>query len=351
MAKLERQSNLELLRILSMFGVLTSHSLTAMYDLHTANFSLPNEIRVYIMNASVLAVNCFVLISGYFQIKQSWRGFVKLLSPCFFYVLFFSLIAFFMGKMNIKEMVIRSIFPLTETNMWFLITYFGLFLLSPLLNTAFNAQDKIQRIITLICLLFIDVYLGYMHQSKEITIDGYHLIHFVVIYYLGSFVKSINLKISNLRLLWGGYFFLVLLMTMFHMIKMVFSPIAIVYSMRYNSPSVKFVSLFLFILFTQLNIKSKKINWIASSVLAVYIISEQLVINRFYYGGLCYIQQNYSEWTVIVVIPCIMVLFYLSCIFIDKMRIQLFSSVEITITNRLERLKGILFSLIGRNLR
>lgn len=73
MAKLERQSNLELLRILSMFGVLTSHSLTAMYDLHTANFSLPNEIRVYIMNASVLAVNCFVLISGYFQIKQSWR--------------------------------------------------------------------------------------------------------------------------------------------------------------------------------------------------------------------------------------------------------------------------------------
>ena len=89
MAKLERQSNLELLRILSMFGVLTSHSLTAMYDLHTANFSLPNEIRVYIMNASVLAVNCFVLISGYFQIKQSWRGFVKLLSPCFFYVLFF----------------------------------------------------------------------------------------------------------------------------------------------------------------------------------------------------------------------------------------------------------------------
>lgn len=148
MAKLERQSNLELLRILSMFGVLTSHSLTAMYDLHTANFSLPNEIRVYIMNASVLAVNCFVLISGYFQIKQSWRGFVKLLSPCFFYVLFFSLIAFFMGKMNIKEMVIRSIFPLTETNMWFLITYFGLFLLSPLLNTAFNAQDKIQRIIT-----------------------------------------------------------------------------------------------------------------------------------------------------------------------------------------------------------
>ncbi len=44
-----------------------------------------------------------------------------------------------------------------------------------------------------------------MHQSKEITIDGYHLIHFVVIYYLGSFVKSINLKISNLRLLWGGF--------------------------------------------------------------------------------------------------------------------------------------------------
>ena len=77
-----RQSNFELLRILCMFGVLTSHSLMAMYDLQTANFSFANEMRVFVMHASCLAVNCFVMISGYFQIRQSWRGFIDLLAPC-----------------------------------------------------------------------------------------------------------------------------------------------------------------------------------------------------------------------------------------------------------------------------
>ena len=43
-----RQSNFELLRILCMFGVLTSHSLMAMYDLQTANFSFANEMRIHL---------------------------------------------------------------------------------------------------------------------------------------------------------------------------------------------------------------------------------------------------------------------------------------------------------------
>ena len=85
MAKLERQSNLELLRILSMFGVLTSHSLTAMYDLHTANFSLPNEIRVYIMNASVLAVNCFVLFPDQTELERICEIVITLFLLCFIF--------------------------------------------------------------------------------------------------------------------------------------------------------------------------------------------------------------------------------------------------------------------------
>ena len=98
MAKLERQSNLELLRILSMFGVLTSHSLTAMYDLHTANFSLPNEIRVYIMNASVLAVNCFVLISGYFQIQTELERICEIVITLFLLCFIFFVDCIFYGE-------------------------------------------------------------------------------------------------------------------------------------------------------------------------------------------------------------------------------------------------------------
>ena len=334
MMQLERLSNLELLRILSMFGVLTSHSLMAMYNLHTANFSIENELRIYIMNASVLAVNCFILISGYFQIKQSWKGFIKFLSPCFVYSLFFSFVAFCNGDMGIMEMIRRSMFPLTETNMWFIITYLGLFLISPLLNAAFNSQDNHQRVITLIGLLIVDVYLGYIHQSKEITIDGYHLVHFIVVYYIGSFIHSINFTVNKRK--WSMLLFLLLLlMTGCHMIKMIFPPISIIYSMRYNSPFVLLTSIVVFLFFSQLKYQSKKINWIASSVFSVYIISEQPFVKTLFYNGLRTFQQNYNEYQVAIVIPIIMIIFYFICIFIDKIRIKVFASIEVFVSNKI----------------
>ena len=60
-----------------MLGVVTNHVLQNCYPrLHGADFSIENDLRVLLMCMSIAAVNCFVMISGYFRICQSWKSFL-----------------------------------------------------------------------------------------------------------------------------------------------------------------------------------------------------------------------------------------------------------------------------------
>ena len=45
-----------------------------------------------------------------------------------------------------------------------------------------------------IMLIIVDVYIGYIHQSKEITIDGYHLVHFIALYVLASTLRRLHIE-------------------------------------------------------------------------------------------------------------------------------------------------------------
>lgn len=204
MCKKVRLSNFELLRIICMFGVLTSHSLMAMYDLHTTNFSFLNELRVFAMNASCLAVNCFVMISGYFHIHQSWKSFWGLVSPCLFWVFVCSGLAFLYSECTLIEFVKSILFPMTETGLWFIKAYFALYLLAPLLNSGIDNMCKKQLKWSCMMLIIVDVYIGYIHQSKEITIDGYHLVHFITLYVLASTLRRIHIERFKSYKLMGG---------------------------------------------------------------------------------------------------------------------------------------------------
>lgn len=205
MEKLTRQSNFELLRILCMLGVITGHALQSLYELHTNNFSVVNTIHILLMNVCVVAVNCFVMISGYFRIRQSWKGITNLWMQLLFYaVVSFLLCLWLKPEQSLMVGIKRIVFPLSESGLWFIATYVGLYLIAPLLNSALDQQSRQQKLWTLILLLIVDVYLGYMHQTEEITISGYHLIHFIVLYWLGNCLNEFKTMLASGK--WGGAF-------------------------------------------------------------------------------------------------------------------------------------------------
>lgn len=319
-----RESNFELLRILCMLGVLTSHVLQNCYPgLHSGDFSWQNILRILLMNISIVAVNCFVMISGYFRIKQSVRSFLSLYLQLVFYCGIFSLIGLCLGKDTLFDSVVRTLFPFTEGGMWFMVAYLALFLIAPILNAAYNSFDKSQRSLSLIALLIIDVYLGYMHQSKEITLDGYHVVHFITIYYLGMYLSETQVN-SNVR--WG-FLWIVnsMLMTVLHGVKMVFFPISIIYAMRYNSPMLFLASFLLFQWVRTWKLRSSKINWVAVSVLSVYVIHSQPIVAEYFFDSLQNISCDETISSILTAIIMILssLALYAICIILDKLRITL----------------------------
>ena len=204
--KKERESNFELLRIICMLGVITGHALQSLYNLHTASFSVLNTVLIFLLNICVVAVNCFVMISGYFRIRQSWKGITGLWMQLLFYaVVSFILCLWLKPEQSLLIGIKRIVFPLSESGLWFIAAYVGLYLFAPLLNAALDNQTQQQKLWTLVLLLIVDVYFGYMHQAEEITTNGYHLIHFIVLYWLGNCLNEFKSRLVSGK--WGGGIF------------------------------------------------------------------------------------------------------------------------------------------------
>ncbi len=71
-----RESNFELLRLVAMYFILLYHMLS-FFIVKVDDAPLYKALWLPLH----IAVACFVLISGYFHIKPSFKGIVKLLAP------------------------------------------------------------------------------------------------------------------------------------------------------------------------------------------------------------------------------------------------------------------------------
>lgn len=329
MEKAIRQSNFELLRILCMFGVLCNHTLQSVYpDLNTPVNYPTHHFQVLLMSMAIISVNCFVLISGYFRIKQSWRGISNLYTQCAFYALVCSLVGLAMHEISTIEAIKRTVFALSESGMWFIVAYFGLYLIAPILNKGYANLDESQKSPLLILMLILDVYLGYLHQNEEVTVSGYHVIHFIVLYYMGCYLSERPIKAFTPFMGGGKWLILCFLCVLLHAVKVRFEPMAVLFSFRYNSPMVMIVTLTFFHWVMTWRIQKKWINWISASVLSVYIIQSQPVGCSLLYGTLSRIHEQYATMPAAFMMVSVVVCFFAACILLDKVRLKICSPIN-----------------------
>jgi surface polysaccharide O-acyltransferase-like enzyme len=85
----ERESNFELLRIISMFLVLVVHadyfSLGAPSLQDCVSNPVQSIFRIGVESISIICVNVFVLISGWFGIRFKWKSICNFLFQVFFF--------------------------------------------------------------------------------------------------------------------------------------------------------------------------------------------------------------------------------------------------------------------------
>lgn len=151
-------ANYELLRILAMIMVVTLHFLSHSDRLIALGVPL-DGVRVIgsLLEAFCLvAVNVYLLISGYFGVKGSFKPgrAISLLCQIWFYSLLIPLVLKVAGIPVLADTqgiygLIQYVFPIETEHYWFATSYFLLYLLSPVLNQAVRSMTKRQLQITL----------------------------------------------------------------------------------------------------------------------------------------------------------------------------------------------------------
>ncbi len=341
----ERNSNIELLRIIAMILIVAHH-----FAIHSG-FSFPttglplNKLWIQLIRlGGKIGVDIFVLISGYFLIKAKNIKISKILKfwlQVFTYSIIIYIIFVLSGVtiFNIKDFI-HTCFPITYQHWWFASTYFVLYLISPFLNKLFNSLDKktYQKLIILgiVCWCIIPTFTSSSFQSNS-------LIWFIYLYALAGYIRIYwdKIKISG-----GKCICLAILMTFltylwcvcFDLLGLKFPTLTRFCYMFYEMQTLPIVIISLFWLLGCLNINikyNKLINLLGAATFGVYLISDESYIRHFIWIDLF---KNASFSNSMYLIPySLAVIFgvYIICTIIEILRIYILEKHYIKIVEKI----------------
>lgn len=313
---------MELLRLLSMFLVLIIHANTAFDPWPIGQEAVLDSpahcfFRFLIESLSVVCVNAFILLSGWFGIKFSF----KRLFSFIFQVLFFSLILALLPSnrgQGIKLFV--DIFTLNQY--WFVRAYIILFILSPLLNLfAEQAPKEVFRNV-LIAFFVMQTIFAYISNSGWFD-DGFSPIPFIGLYLLARYIRIHKPAFSSFKK--GTDFIIYLGMALVMTIGsiLLFKWFGTGGRMfNYTNPLVIAASVFFVLFFSKLNMKqSPVINWIAVSSVGAYLLHmNPLFFQPYYIETLQSFSNHESGFLMIGMILGFMILVFLTGVLMDKVR-------------------------------
>jgi len=267
-----RDSNYELLRLVAIFFIVYYHLLRF--------FVAPESSMIIYQSLQIplhIGVPVFVLISGYYGIKLSMCGLLRILLPLlFFYVPIETAGHFWIGFDCADSLGLANpLFFISQSPYWFVRTYFWLFLLSPVLNLYLKESTSKQRLYLLAVLCIIAVYFGTVRGDSSLF-GGKNVVNFMFIYVLGNTIRHYQKIIDgiNLSSIIIGYILLnALILFLYHYF---YSPTAVDLLTRlcfsYCSPLLIHNAVLFFLIFGRLHFHNEFVNRVASSTFSVYII-------------------------------------------------------------------------------
>lgn len=216
MGRAKRQANFELLRIVAMYMVVVMHYLSNSIETVPVGGSVQGMDVVYALLESlcIVAVNVYVLISGYFLSVSafSWKRVLKVIGQTLFYTVLIPPVLALFGVLSFSEVfniyhIWNSIFPVQSGQYWFVTAYVVLMLFAPALNIAIEklAQKKFLQMLGAL-LLFFSV--GKTLSPLQFAADryGYDFGWFMVLYLTGGYIRRFGIGFfKNARRGWAVY--------------------------------------------------------------------------------------------------------------------------------------------------
>lgn len=317
--KNNRQSNLELARIVSMAAIVVWHFIFhGVYQSNLPEYvsltSAESHEDIFLLAISLFicfGTNLFVLISGYFGIKLTWKGIVNLWLLTTTYNLLSVAIS---GSISISS-ILHSL-VISSTEHWFFQAYLWLMLASPLLNSGIDSLD--QRKLTFLVIVggILCCVSGWFFENNNST--GHNALQLFYVYIIGRYIYKIALpnKITSVKaaIIYMGSCLCAIVFMMLYQRRGTFM------HTHHNNPFILISSIAVFLLFTKMSIKSKSINFIAKSVPAVLLISDMVFDESIYSIVFDYFQQFGIGLKFGVVMIVMLIAVFIVSILIDLIR-------------------------------
>ena len=277
-----RNSNLELLRILAMMGIVASHYIGCIIpQLHELNTPLSNFLLIQ-GTWGKIGINCFMLISGYFMCIQdaSLKKWIKLLAWVYFYTVVIEIPLIIFGFIpNTFESWWHAIFPWRFFDMDHFKTAFLIFyLFTPFVKKFIQTLTKkeLERILILLTIIFVGYYnMPTFSDGMAKLINP--LVWFSYLYLLAGYIRLYdNPFMHRNTAFWGGQLLLGVILVCSSTLILHYlgqNDHVYKYSGYTNSIFVFYTSLSSFIFFLKVDIpKSIIINVLGASTFGVLLI-------------------------------------------------------------------------------
>lgn len=347
-----RDSNYELLRIISMFFIVLYHIIV-----HSHILDYTRGVSNFVLNGFVflimIHVNLFMLITGYYQSKSTFKlkKLIKLLLEVWFYNIVINSILSIAGLVTYtNDDYLTKIMFYNIESYWYISCYIIIYILSPFINKFIESIDKNTLKKLVLIMIFCFSVFPFITGNTFYSTNGLTLVQYIMLYFIGSYIRkfSVNKKILkkfNITQKRAIYISIYILCFIFNMsiyylhiylegldsnILHHLSKNIGFYKYYYNHPLIIVQSISFFLLFGTFSFKNKIINKISSFTLGIYFITESF-----------YIKVNLYKW---IKIDTGRIIYGKSII----LKIFIWAIIIFTLCAIIEWLRQLLFKIISK---
>ena len=327
----KRDSNMELLRIVAMLLILVVHANFRALPKPDAVSIAANPSSAFLQflveGFSIVGVNVFVMLSGWYGIRPRLMRFAELV----FQLLFFGLLCAGVEYAIIGQMPEDSlpiILIVDQRAYWFVKVYIALYIFAPVLNSFVEHATRRQYEQTLLALFAFMFIFGWLFKSTSWLLEGYSLPWFACLYLLSRYMRVHRPLFTQFSRLTDLFIYLgtVAFLTIALFVLRQHNLGGMLYF--YTSPFVVLGAMYLLLFFSKVSLHSSLVNWVAASALAIYLTHSSCFLGKYYDGFIRQWFYEDSRLEFIVHAVLLIAAVFVGSILLDKVRLWLWARVK-----------------------
>lgn len=205
-------ANIEVLRVLAMMMVVMLHCLAKGMVLPelTQRFGAGGYTAWGLETLSIVAVNVYMLISGFFMVESEFRirRVLRLICQVMFYSVLVPVVLVLCGVMSPSELTVydllRYLLPTQMIHYWFASAYIITCLFAPVINAAVkNMTQKQHKTVIILLLGLFSVSKSVLPVRLELDNNGYDALWFLCVYLIAAYMRLYGIPFLDRA--WKGF--------------------------------------------------------------------------------------------------------------------------------------------------